>query len=215
MGEEGTEHLHIMIVNFNRRFSAIKKLFPRAHIERPRNPVQSWLYVLKDETKVCEPITHGVAPRPNRNNKVDLKEHNNHIIEIGAVRAAREGDIRLHQTNTIFNAINLINSIERKVKNLPGECDAYWLWGKSGTGKTHFAHEAFGEDLYLKTKNKWWDGYNGERTVAINEWNPQQRDLRDQLCEWADKYKFRAEVKGGMLDVRPERIIVTSNYSLE
>lgn len=32
------------------------------------------------------------------------------------------------------------------------------------------------------------------------------------MKRWADHYKFTAEVKGGATNLRPKRIVVTSNY---
>lgn len=36
-----------------------------------------------------------------------------------------------------------------------------WVVGPPGTGKTHYARTHYGEDVYIKAQNKWWDGYKG------------------------------------------------------
>jgi Geminivirus Rep catalytic domain. len=36
-----------------------------------------------------------------------------------------------------------------------------WISGQPGIGKTHCLLESLGEDVYLKSQNKWWDGYTG------------------------------------------------------
>lgn len=35
------------------------------------------------------------------------------------------------------------------------------------------------------------------------------------MKQWADHYTFKANQKGSQLLIRPERIVVTSNYSIE
>lgn len=53
-GENGTEHYQLMLKTPQVRFSAIKKAFPRAHIEVAKNPVALAKYVQKEETRVGE-----------------------------------------------------------------------------------------------------------------------------------------------------------------
>lgn len=53
-GEEGIEHYQGMLRTPQVRFSAVKKVFPRAHIEIARNPLSLKKYVHKEETRVAE-----------------------------------------------------------------------------------------------------------------------------------------------------------------
>lgn len=51
-GEQGTEHYQLMLRTPQVRFSAVKKQFPRAHIELARNPSALATYVSKEETRL-------------------------------------------------------------------------------------------------------------------------------------------------------------------
>jgi hypothetical protein len=53
-GEEGTRHYQLLVKTPQIRFSAVKKVFPTAHIEKARNIAASKLYVHKDDTRVGE-----------------------------------------------------------------------------------------------------------------------------------------------------------------
>lgn len=50
-GKEGTPHLQLHLATPQVRFSAVKKLFTRAHIEIARNPMALEAYVNKDDTR--------------------------------------------------------------------------------------------------------------------------------------------------------------------
>lgn len=52
VGEEGTEHYQGMLTTPQVRFSAVKKVFPRAHIELAKNRKALEKYVHKDETRL-------------------------------------------------------------------------------------------------------------------------------------------------------------------
>lgn len=51
-GENGTIHIQGMLKTDSVRFSAVKKVFPRAHIEKAMNPIALSKYVQKEETRI-------------------------------------------------------------------------------------------------------------------------------------------------------------------
>lgn len=53
-GENGTEHYQLVVKTPQVRFSALKKAFPRAHIEVARNSTALELYCKKEETRIQE-----------------------------------------------------------------------------------------------------------------------------------------------------------------
>lgn len=114
-----------------------------------------------------------------------------------------------------FKTLKQIGAESISVKSeatLEGPCGVLYS-GDTGTGKTETAMKF---NPYIKLKsNHWWDGYEGEDTVLIDDvgldWMAKNWEIVLNLC---DKYPFRCEVKGGMLLIRPKRIILTSNNTL-
>lgn len=72
-------------------------------------------------------------------------------------------------------------------KSLDDMCNEYH-YGASGTGKSRGVRERF-PDAYIKANDKWWDGYNNEETVIIDEFGPNQIGIC-HLKIWADHYPF-------------------------
>lgn len=115
-------------------------------------------------------------------------------------------------------------------------CFFLWLWGTTGTGKSYFCTvflhviNAFYKSLsqythkkyepltiYYKNKNKWWDRYNNEDIIIIEEASPEtMKTSAHYYKQWIDEYPFNPEVKGATLNyIRPKFFIITSNYSLQ
>lgn len=101
---------------------------------------------------------------------------------------------------------------------IQGELEHEWLHGISGAGKSSRARRE-NPNLYLKDVDgdtaKWWDMYDGEEVVLIEDLSPFNRSLTDALKKWSDRYPFKAQVKGGYMQIRPRKIVVTSQYTID
>jgi hypothetical protein len=69
---------------------------------------------------------------------------------------------------------------------------------------------------YLKDITKWWDHYNDQPAIIIEDLDPDHKYLARQLKIWSDRYPFSPEHKGSYLPpIRPKHVIVTSQYAPE
>ncbi len=137
-----------------------------------------------------------------------------------ALIAAKEGrfdDIDAHiqlQYHTTLRKIRNEQLLQQP--SISGDLENLWYFGPPGSGKSLCARTRFPQ-LFLKALNHWWDGYEGEETVLIEEWEvTSAKFLGHHLKIWADRYPFKPEIKGSSLPPqRPKRIVITSNYSLQ
>ena len=56
---------------------------------------------------------------------------------------------------------------------------------------------------------EWWDGYEGEKTILIDEYDSQVSLPR--LLNILDGYQLRLPIKGGFTYARWTKVIITSN----
>lgn len=211
IGEGGTPHLQGYIHFQNgRSFDAVKRLLPRAHVEKRRGTIdQAVAYCSKDQ----DIFTSGTKPKSNKEKGAIGKEAITKIIN-----AAESGDMEWIRSNHprwfLTHHARLTSLRVRQPRILDGDLTNEWWVGATGSGKSRTLWERYPVH-YHKQLNKWWDGYNDEEVVAIEEWCPKNECTGSQLKIWADRYPFSAQIKGGTLTrIRPDKIIILSNYEL-
>lgn len=208
----GTPHLQGYIVFKNQMTdTSIRKKLKGCHVEIMKGSFeQNDLYCSKsgDVTQI------GIKPLAQKQKGEVEQEKWKSIRE-----AAETGNFDLIPEKIRFNQNKLIDYIHEKAQKKrkldPVPINNSWYYGSSGTGKSYKARTE-NPDAYIKMNNKWWDGYEGQEVVIIEDFNLEQaKYLAHHIKVWSDHYPFPAERKGGTIFIRPKRIIVTSNYSIE
>jgi len=187
------------------RLAAVKSTFgARIHAEPSRSEAAE-AYVFKDDTAVAGTRFELGSKPMKRNSKTDWDEVRIKAIE-GRLDQIESSVFVPHYRN--LKLIAMDNMVAPDPLN---GCAGLWIYGPPGTGKTHFAREHYGQSLYLKAQNKWWDGYKGQKNVLLDDFDCRNL-LSHHLKLWADRYPFTAECKGSSISIRPEKFIITSNY---
>ena len=108
-------------------------------------------------------------------------------------------------------------ALERKraLKNQYVPIDVHVLYGDTRSGKTRTVYDRHGpENVYIPVYSEsagkfWFDGYDGEKVLLINEFYGQARtSIMQQLL---DHYRMRVETKGGTTYSSWDTIYITSN----
>lgn len=206
--DTGYEHWQLM-ATFKRavRLAAVKSLFgDKCHGEPSRSSAANE-YVIKDDTAIAG-TRFELGDKPfQRNSKTDWDS---------ARDLAKQGRMDDCPPDVYIKYYRTLKEIGRdhmsKPTDLPLTC-GIWIYGPPGVGKSHFARQHYGPSIFFKPQNKWWDGYQMEKTVLIDDFDSKQ--LGHLLKIWADRYSFVAETKGNSIHIRPDRIVITSNYEID
>lgn len=213
-GESGTPHLQGYVSWFKAKtFASVVSLFPGAHISIAKGDAQSNRTYCSKEGDFQE---YGEIPKTRQESSA-IGGAATKLRWDSALECAKRGDLSPIPSDIVIRYYSTLKRIAVDFVQRPSDrasLENYWFYGSSGSGKSSHARKLY-PTAYSKPRTKWWDGYQNQKEVIIDDLDPYNVGLGGLIKDWADHYPFPAEVKCGSILIRPAVIVITSQYQPE
>lgn len=217
-GESGTPHFqgYIQLTGkLGKRIPAVRKIlakagYPNPHLEARRGTTEQCItYCSKDEGRVAGPFFFGTPFFSQQGSRTDL-----HALRDAVKEKRKFSDIA--DDDSLLPVLAKHYRFEGRLRENYSMADSKdfrklkvtVLWGSTGSGKTRFAVEQ-GAYKWHPSSPEWWDGYQGESSMLIDEFYGQLKPSR--LLQLLDGYSCRLPVKGGHTYAAWTDVYITSN----
>lgn len=205
IGESGTPHFQGALTSKTaHRLSYWKKMHPKVHweIARARDP---HLYPKKHDS---EPLLD--VDNRAQGARSDLEEMKAAILD-GASKEELLTEHFVAYSRAHRAATELVAIVAKKRKR--PQCCVEVVVGPAGAGKSTYVDDAHPDAYWLSPDSAgrlWWDGYDGENTVVLDDFDGSWMTYKAllKLLNWSGK--LRCPTKGGSVWITAERFIITS-----
>lgn len=198
VAKTGTPHLQIYCeLKNSRSFDSIRTEFFNAHIEKRKGTAQEAADYCKKEEDYTE---YGQISFQGK--RSDLNQVREIVKESNSMR-------KVVEVATSYQSVRMAQCILQY--NEPprpyGRREVHVHWGDTGTGKTYDVYQKH-PDVYSPVSFKWWDGYDGQKVVLLD-------DIRGDFCKFHEmlmltgERPFRVECKGGSRQAVYDTIYIT------
>lgn len=215
-GNSGYYHYQIyMEYSLHQRFSRVKADFGQtAHVEIAKGTrKQCFLYCTKEDTSVAGPWTAGIdlslgGGQGSRSDLAEAKE----TLDRGVSMAQFAMD---HFGTFIRYPRAVLRYRELLQPQRTWKPHVLIFYGPTGSGKSRDAFERATENgsYYSKPRptsgGNWWDGYEGEHTVVIDDFRSRFWSY-DELLQLFDRYPMSTPFKGGYVRQQAREFIITT-----
>lgn len=222
----GTKHLQGFVVFENAQwFNRIKRCLEgtKAHIEWCKGTADQNITYCKKDGDWEE---YGEPPMTRKRKGemgAETQQAKWRYIADMAMEGKMEELLEEHPRETIVSYRTLkmirIDMLSRKAKDLTGSLENIWYYGESGCGKTARAKrewpDAFSMTIPKQGVQAWWDGYDGQETVIINDVSCFNKSFTDELKTWTEHSVITGAWKGTIIRLRPKRFVITSQYTID
>jgi len=83
--------------------------------------------------------------------------------------------------------------------------------GNSGSGKTRSVYDCWDiNEIYQKDGSKWWNGYDGQQVILLDDWAGSDEIPPVELLKILDRYPHRVQTKGGYVVLAKAIIVITT-----
>lgn len=204
----GTPHLQGFITFVkNTTVKQARAMLPRAHVEKARAAEAARKYAEKDGELVIN------ICRTRQGRRTDLEKVAEMVTSGASLREVAEEypvvfmkmsrGIRELQTVLAEGAAQRFRDVK-----------VYTIVGPTGIGKTRYVydHHSFADIYSLTVENGrlWFDGYQGQSVLLIDEFRTGKFQISDML-RLLDGYPMRLPVKGGSAYAAWTTVYITSN----
>jgi len=215
-GANGTPHLQGYVVfTHKKRLQWLKSHTAReAHWEaRQGSHAQAKAYCSKEDTRVDGPWELGEEPefagQGKRNDLLSLKRAIDSGLTEAAIAAADDTFPVWAKHHKVINRYKMLKATHQR----DWQTKVVVLWGPSGSGKSSRAREEAGPGAFWLSRpggqTCWWDGYEGQEHVVIDEFYGWiSRDLLQRII---DRYPLNVETKGSSVPFIAKKVWITSN----
>ncbi len=217
IGEQGTPHLQGYVhLSVKKTLIWLKaNLDAEAHWERRRGShEQARDYCMKEATRApgTSPTELGAPPAPGKKPARAEMMARMLDLDMNFNTVAMEDPVTYGNGERAIRAVRELALASSQPRWREVTTTVYW--GATGTGKSRLAAYRAGDRYYrthAPTQGTWWfDDYDGEDVLIIEDYNADQRRVC-QLLKLLDGYSIRLQRKCGHVYPRWTSIYITSN----
>lgn len=181
----------------------IKKQFPdEVHFEMAKGDAAANIAYCSKDGDFAE---HGDRP-VGQGTRTDLENLKKRVLEEDRDVSEIIGEINNPQQLKFAEGLQKYRKNQKR-----GKTQVIWCYGETGTGKTTWAYDTYGYDIYTHNGTKWFDGYSGQKVALFDDFRPDWFKW-DYLLKLLDNFPLRVEVKGSTVVWKPETIVITTPY---